>query len=171
MVAATHQPSEDTVTASTDGVVVDDAVRAFELLGGRRVIKQSVRNALDAHDVIVRGIPTQALVHLVDNVCVLSSGDTLNKAIGISLRTFQRKKKTEKGKDRLSSEQSSRAWRFAEILAQATNVLGDQATAEAWMLAPAVALNNRRPIDLLSSAAGAEAVADHLTRMEYGVYA
>ncbi|MDE4063639.1 antitoxin Xre/MbcA/ParS toxin-binding domain-containing protein [Phaeobacter gallaeciensis] len=31
-------------------------------------------------------------------------------------------------------------------------------------------LDNRRPIDLLATAAGAEAVADYLTRMEYGVY-
>ena len=39
------------------------------------------------------------------------------------------------------------------------------------MLAPAIGLDNRRPIDLLSSAAGAEAVENALTRMEYGVYA
>ena len=88
----------------------------------------------------------------------------------MSLRTLQRKK-ADKGKDRLSPEQSSRAWRFAELLAQATDVLGDQDAAEAWMLAPAIGLDNRRPIDLLSSAAGAEAVENALTRMEYGVYA
>ena len=35
----------------------------------------------------------------------------------------------------------------------------------------AIGLDNRRPIDLLSSAAGAEAVENALTRMEYGVYA
>ena len=149
---------------------VDDSVRAYRLLGGRKVIKHSVRNPLDAHDLIVEGISSQALVHLVNTVTVLSSGDALNKAIGISLRTFQRKRKTEKGKDRLSTEQSSRAWRFAEILAQAMDVLGGQESAEAWMLAPATGLDNRRPIDLLSSAAGAEAVENHLTRMEYGVY-
>ena len=33
----------------------EDAVRAFRLLGGRKVIKQTVRNSLDAHDVIVKG--------------------------------------------------------------------------------------------------------------------
>ena len=61
-------------------------------------------------------------------------------------------------------------WRFAEILAQATNALGSQEEAERWMMEPAMGLDNRRPIDLLSTAAGAEAVEDHLTRMEYGVY-
>jgi len=67
---------------------------------------------------------------------------------------------SEEGKDRL----------IAEILAHATNVLGDHESAEAWMLATAIGLDNRRPIDLLSSAAGAEAVETYLTRMEYGVY-
>lgn len=153
-----------------DAVETDDAVRAYQLLGGRKIIKHTVRNSLDAHDVIVKGISSQAIVHLVATVSVLSSGDALNKAIGMSLRTFQRKKKTEKGKDRLSTEQSSRAWRFAEILAQATDVMGNQESAETWMLAPATGLDNRRPIDLLSTAAGAEAVENHLTRMEYGVY-
>ena len=42
----------------------DDAVRAFRLLGGQKVIKQTVRNSLDAHDVIVKGISSQALLRL-----------------------------------------------------------------------------------------------------------
>lgn len=171
MVVTTFQSEGDKgPVLGADTVETDDAVRAFQLFGGRKLIKHNVRNSLDAHDVIVQGISSQALIHLVDTVSVLSSGDALNKAIGMSLRTLQRKKKTEKGKDRLSTEQSSRAWQFAEILAQATDVLGDQEAAEAWMLAPAIGLDNRRPIDLLSSAAGAEAVEHHLTRMEYGVY-
>ncbi|WP_254684063.1 antitoxin Xre/MbcA/ParS toxin-binding domain-containing protein [Phaeobacter inhibens] len=69
----------------------------------------------------------------------------------------------------LSVEQGSRAWRFAGILARASDILGGQA-AEMWILDPAIGLENRRPIDLLASAAGAEAVEDFLTRMEYGIY-
>lgn len=172
MGATTLQSESDRAPAiiAEGTIVTDDVVRAFQLFGGRKLIERNVCNSLDAHDLIVQGISSQALIHLVDTVTVLSSGDALSKAIGMSLRTLQRKKKTEKGKDRLSPEQSSRAWQFAEILAQATGVLGDQDAAEAWMLAPATGLDNRRPIDLLSSTAGAEAVEHHLTRMEYGVY-
>lgn len=143
--------------------------RAYRLLGGRKVIKCQVRNSLDVHDLIVQGLSSQALIYLVDTVSVLSSGDALNKAIGMSLRTFQRLK-SKKGMARLSAEQSSRAWRFADILAHATDVLGDQKAAESWLLAPAIGLDNRRPIDLFSSVAGAEAVETHLKCMEYGVY-
>ncbi|MHA7775027.1 type II RES/Xre toxin-antitoxin system antitoxin [Roseibium sp. M-1] len=147
----------------------NEVTRAFRLLGGRKIMKRAVNDSLDAHDVIVQGIPAKSLLHLVEGVRVLSTGDVLNKAIGISLRTLQRRKSDAKQKV-LSTEQSSRAWRFAEIIAQATEIMGSQEAAEAWILEPAIGLNNRRPIDLLASAAGAEAVETYLTRLEYGVY-
>jgi putative toxin-antitoxin system antitoxin component (TIGR02293 family) len=71
---------------------------------------------------------------------------------------------------RLSPEQSSRAWKFAEILGRAVALFGSQADAENWLERPAMALEQRRPIDLLSTPAGVESVEDHLTRLEYGVY-
>lgn len=132
-------------------------------------MNKSVRTALDAHDLIVEGIPSKSLLHLIEGVRFLSTGDALNKAIGISIRTLQRRKSDTTGKV-LSIEQSSRAWRFAEIIAKATDIMGTQEAAEAWILEPAIGLNNRRPIDLLASSAGAEAVEDYLTRLEYGVY-
>lgn len=166
MVATTLQ--NEGPRAEAQSAELNEAGRAYRLLGGDKILKQTVRNSLDAHDLIMKGLSSGALVHLVSNVTILSSGDALNKAIGMSIRTLQRRK-TETDRA-LSTEQSSRAWRFAEILAQATDVLGDQEAAEAWLLAPAIGLDNRRPIDLLSSAAGAEAVENYLTRMEYGVY-
>lgn len=147
----------------------NEAMRAFDLLGGCKVMNRNVHSSLDAHDLIVEGLPSQALLHLVDGVRVLMVEDVLNKAIGMSLRTLQRRKAEASGKT-LSTEQSSRAWRFAEIFAQATDVLGSQQAAETWLLDQAIGLDNRRPIDLLATAAGAEAVEDYLTRTEYGVY-
>ena len=70
----------------------------------------------------------------------------------------------------LSQEQSGRAWKFAEILATATEVFGSQSEAEQWMIAPAVALDQRRPIDLLGSPVGLELVEQLLGRIEHGVY-
>ncbi|CDZ67170.1 Hypothetical protein NGAL_HAMBI2605_54490 [Neorhizobium galegae bv. orientalis] len=71
----------------------------------------------------------------------------------------------------LSQEQSGRAWKFAEILSKATDVLGTQAEAEQWLERPAIGLDQRRPIDLLGTPAGVELVEDYLERLEYGVYA
>ena len=159
----------DPVVHAGSAAQENEAIRAYRLLGGRKIMKRTVRDSLDAHDVIVKGIPAKALLYLVEGVRVLSTGDVLNKAIGISIRTLQRRKADTKQKV-LSAEQSSRAWRFAEIIGHATDILGSQEAAEAWILEPAIGLNNRRPIDLLASAAGAEAVEDHLTRLEFGVY-
>ena len=142
--------------------------RTVELLGGRRTLRRPVGTRLQAHDMLQQGLPGHALERLVSNVAILRGHQGLEKAIGISLRTYQRRKDA---LDKpLSPEQSGRAWKFAEILARATELLGSQAEAEAWLESPAIALNGRRPIDLLSTPAGVETLERHLGRLEYGVY-
>jgi len=101
----------------------NEVTRAYRLLGGNKTIKGSVNNALDAHDLLVKGLPTSTLLHLVNEVLMLSSEGALEKAIGISLRTLQRRKKDTIPKA-LSVEQSNRTWRFGEILGRALDVLG-----------------------------------------------
>ncbi len=146
-------------------------VSAYKLLGGSETIPRRVSSSYDAHDLIVEGIPSKAMKYMISHVGILSSEDSLDKAIGISRRTLQRHKSGKATKSaHLSREQSSRAWRFAKLLAKASFVLGSQKEAEQWMLEPAYGLDNRRPIDLLASSEGAEIVDEHLTRMEYGVY-
>ncbi len=90
------------------------------------------------------------------------------KAIGMSLRTFQRRK--DSPKKPLNQDQSGRTWKFAEILTKATTIFGSQDEAEQWLESPAMGLDQRRPIDLLATPAGVEIVEDLLVRLEYGVY-
>jgi putative toxin-antitoxin system antitoxin component (TIGR02293 family) len=127
-----------------------------------------IRSRLDAHDLLREGLPGRALMHLVERVAVLHQG-SLENAVGISFRTYQRRKETPDKP--LSPEQSGRVWKLAEILGRATELFGSQAEAEAWLERPAMALDQRRPIDLLSTPAGVETIEEHLTRLEYGVYA
>jgi putative toxin-antitoxin system antitoxin component (TIGR02293 family) len=144
--------------------------RTVALLGGRRTLRRAVRSRLEAHDLLQQGLPGHALKHLVDYVGILRVHDngSMEKAVGISLRTYQRRMET---LDRLlSPEQSGRTWKFAEVLGRATELFGSQAEAEEWLERPAMALEQRKPIDLLSTPAGVESVEDHLTRLEYGVY-
>jgi putative toxin-antitoxin system antitoxin component (TIGR02293 family) len=147
-----------------------DIARTYALLGGRSTIGKLVRNNLEAHDILMLGLPSAALLHLTSQVVFLTSDAVLEKAIGISVRTLQRRKKGAPDAV-LSVEQSNRTWKFAEILGRACEVFGSKAEAEAWLNAPAIGLDQRRPIDLLSTAVGVEAVEDYLTRIEYGVYA
>jgi putative toxin-antitoxin system antitoxin component (TIGR02293 family) len=147
----------------------DDLQKVAELLGGSDVLPRAVHSPLEVHDLLLEGLPGTALDHLVKGLVVLDKTDSLEKAVGMSLRTYQRR--LDKPSQPLSQEQSGRAWRFAEVLAKATSILGSQEEAEHWLERPAMALDGRRPIDLLSTPTGLELVADHLTRLEYGVYA
>jgi len=144
--------------------------RTVELLGGRRTLRHSVRNRLEAHDLLARGLPGHALAHLVTRVALLHAGGhrALEKAVGISPRTYQRRKDA-LGVP-LSPEQSGRTWKFAEILGRAVELFGSLIEAEDWLERPALALDRRKPIDLFSTPAGVEMLEDHLTRLEYGVY-
>lgn len=148
--------------------VEGEVVRTAELLGGRRVLRRDLTSPLDAHDLLQQGLPAASLEHLRGRLHVLTIHSGVDKALGISERTYHRRKGSP---DRtLSREQSGRAWKFAEILGRATSVFGSQEEAERWLEAPAMALEQRRPLDLLSTPAGVEMVEDHLTRLEYGVY-
>ena len=142
--------------------------RAAALLGGTHVLRRKLTGPLDAHDMIVRGLPSQALQHLIKRLVVLPQAALLENAVGVSLRTFQRRKGAPAKP--LNKEQGGRTWKFAEILAKATAVFGSQEAGERWLDQPALGLNQRRPIELLATPAGVEIVEDLLGRMKYGVY-
>ena len=142
--------------------------RVATLLGGARVLRHKLDSGLDAHDMILRGLPSQALTHLVGGLQVIAPTQSLEKAMGMSLRTYQRRKDDPSRK--LSPEQSGRVWKFAEVLDKAIRVFGAQAAAESWMEQPAIGLGQRRPIDLMASPAGVEMVETLLMQLEYGVY-
>ena len=144
--------------------------RAANLLGGQPIFKRRLTTTLDAHEAILSGFPGRALVHLAGNVAIIRHADTFEKALGMSLRTFQRHKK-DAAPRALSQEQSGRAWKFAEILEKAAAVFGSQAEAEAFLDRPAFGLTLNKPIDLLATPAGVDLVETHLERIRYGVYA
>jgi putative toxin-antitoxin system antitoxin component (TIGR02293 family) len=142
--------------------------RIADLLGGVEVLHRRVDNSLEAHDLLLAGLPGAALSHFIDHLAVLEISPALERAMGLSLRTFQRRK--DAPEKPLSPEQSGRIWRLAEILAEAIEVLGTREAAEDWLARPARALDYLKPIDLLATPAGAQMVETVLGRLKYGVY-
>jgi putative toxin-antitoxin system antitoxin component (TIGR02293 family) len=138
------------------------------LLGGRHVLSRQPTSRLEIHELLLHGLPTGSLNCLVEGVDILREPASTEKALGISYRTIQRHKQAPA--KHLSLEQSGRVWEFAEILTRATSVLGSRKEAEAWLLRPAIALEQRRPLDLLETSEGRRMVGELLERMEYGVY-
>lgn len=142
----------------------------IDLLGGKATFAKEPSNVLDVHDMITLGFPSAALTSLCEKVSYFQRSDEAwYKALGISERTLQRRKADTDPKT-LSSEQSGRAWKLAEVVAKATGVFGSLEEAERWLDRPAIGLNQKRPIDLLSTTAGIEVVEQYLERMEFGVY-
>jgi putative toxin-antitoxin system antitoxin component (TIGR02293 family) len=139
-----------------------------KLLGGRRVIGAAdPADPFSAHQIIAGGLPNRAVNHLNSSLMVMGR-EAFERAIGVSARTLQRWEK--QPSEKLSQEQGGRVWKFAELLTRATAVLGSQADAEKWFERPAVGLNQRRPIELLSTPAGVELVEEYLDRLAYGIY-
>jgi putative toxin-antitoxin system antitoxin component (TIGR02293 family) len=159
----THRPA---LTAETpEDVGLDQIV---ELLGGRGTLKWRVRSQLDAHDLLEHGIPARAFHFFISSTHLFRADKTMEKTFGMSVRTYQRNKKTPN--KALSPEQSGKTWKVAELMARVIAILGSEKEAENWFERPAMALEQRRPVDMLSTPAGIELVEDHLTRLEYGVY-
>ncbi|MCV3765612.1 antitoxin Xre/MbcA/ParS toxin-binding domain-containing protein [Rhizobium sp. TRM95796] len=144
---------------------IDDVIN---LLGGADVFPKRPDGALAAHRLIEKGLPSSALTHLLDNIGLLADDPALQQALGISMRTVQRKKDSQAV---LSILQSGRTWKFAEVLAKATDVFGSQEAAERWMDEPAMGLEGYKPIELMSTPAGVDVVETFLGRLSYGVYA
>ena len=142
----------------------DYNVRAAEILGVVKLFRH--RSPVKVHELVSSGLPSRALLKAIENVDIPPS--LLRHVFGVSERTFMRRQK--RPSIPLRAEQSSRVWQFAEVLAKAKDVLGGSDRAVEWMLAPAMALEKHRPIDLLTSSVGAQLVDDVLERMRYGVY-
>ncbi|MHA3842336.1 type II RES/Xre toxin-antitoxin system antitoxin [Sphingomonas aestuarii] len=143
--------------------------KIVSLLGGASILEDPFATPLEAHASIEKGFPSKSLVAFVRTFPMMGREDTIDKVMGVSLRTFQRHKKAG-AKIRLSREQSGKLYRAAEILAKAVDIFGSQKAAERFLEEPAMALDRQRPIDLLSTPAGAELVEQHLTRIDFGVY-
>src|SRR5208282_6213808 len=138
-----------------------------DLLGGHRILGSQIKTELDAHALLHRGLPRGAVTSLVEKFRVIPVSE-VSEALGISLRTLQRHKSAPVAL--LGVQQSGRAWKFAEILAKATRVLGSQEEAEQWLKRPAIGLDQQRPVDLLTTPAGVKLAEDYLGRLEYDVY-
>ena len=111
---------------------------------------------------VKEGLPISALRAVADGKVV-----TLSDLIGVvaARRTLDRRI-AENG--RLTLEESDR---FAEILDLTTHVVGDRQSAMNWLRAPKQRLDGERPLDLMRTYSGGEAVVNLLNQARYGMLA
>lgn len=137
--------------------------RIVGLLGGEAALQAKVRNLMDAHAVLSRGLPVGSLLCLISVMPYLVHGDALRKVVGLSHRALRRHRSSPR---LLSLEQSNRTWRLASVLVLAIDVTGSEEAAVAWMNTPAIGLFGWKPLDLLTTPIGARIAEDYLTQMD-----
>lgn len=123
------------------------------------------KEPLKAHHHIVAGFNPD----IVTKIAVMLGSDTtvVCKVTGIDRTTFSRKVKAS---HLLSQDQSSRVYWLAQVLDAASSLNdGDMEKTMRWLRKPAWGLGNKAPIDLLTTAAGAQAVIDLVGQIEHGV--
>jgi putative toxin-antitoxin system antitoxin component (TIGR02293 family) len=122
-----------------------------------------------AHDVVMKGVSGRALTRIWESTKGSLPTDAILKAIGVSARTAHRIK-TDPDKP-LDARTTDGIYRLESVRAMAEEVLGSADAANEWLNTEAMGLEFRKPIDLVSTSPGAEAVKTLLQRMKYGVYA
>ena len=87
--------------------------------------------------------------------------------IGVSVRTFQRQKQTAN----ITFAASENVLKLAELYEIGITTFDNNVESfVSWLNARIPALNNDRPIELLSSNLGIDLVKEELLRIEYGIY-
>ena len=144
--------------------------RTAGFLGGVETLGTRFQSKIEVHDYLRRGLPFAAVRALLERIERLpgASARDMETALGMSVRTFHRRKGA--AAKPLSPEQGSRAWKLAEVVSRAADIFGSEDEARRWLVRPAMALDGRRPLDMLGTSAGEEMVDDLLTRMDHGVY-
>ena len=135
-----------------------------EVLGGEKVLGQSVQTQMDLIELSNKGVTKDALAHLAEFFSFRIS--QMAALLPVTERTIQRYT----AKKHFSRVVSEQILQIAEVAAKGIEVFEDKDKFLSWMNHPNKALGNRTPLSLLSSRFGAEAVLDELGRIEYGVF-
>lgn len=123
-------------------------------------------SGVKAHDAVVKGVSGRPLARIWESTRGTLPPDAILRAIGVSARTAHR---ISSDPDKpLDARTTDGIYRLESVRALAEEVLGSPAAANEWLNSEAMGLEFRKPIDLVSTSPGAEAVKTLLQRMNYG---
>lgn len=145
------------------GVVMVTTEQLVKVLGGKVVLKQSIRNVDDLDRLVQRGLPYRALVRVMERFGI--GLVEAQRFLLVPPRTLARRK----AQARMRAIESDRLIRLARVGARAMEVFGADEKAAAWLHRPIRALANKTPLELLQTDLGAKRVEDVLGRIEHGV--
>ena len=137
------------------------AAAAAEHLGGRRTLGSEVRSDADLAKAVEDGLPTECLQALGRH----GVSDHEIHVLIINPRTLSHRRHKAQ---RLTTEESDRAARVAWLVALTERTFGNPEKARAWLHGELGILDDRRPIDMIRTHAGARIVENVLARIAWG---
>jgi putative toxin-antitoxin system antitoxin component (TIGR02293 family) len=135
------------------------------LLGGKSIVTQPLRSGFDIISLSNEGITKASLDALIGHLGI-SKKTFAENILGISVKTLERKKST----DKLDKHISSHAIEIAKVAKHAFDVFENEDKVKIWLNTPNRALNNIKPIDLFYIPTGLNMVDNILGRIEHGVF-
>jgi putative toxin-antitoxin system antitoxin component (TIGR02293 family) len=143
-------------------IMVNELRAVVAELGGKRTLGRTLSNDRDMSEAIRHGFPPAVVEKLMQ-----ASGLTLKElasALDLSPRSLQRRRRSGK----LARYESDRLYRFARLVAIATEYLGGQERARRWLKHPNRALGGLAPVAAIDTEVGARQVENTLGRIAYG---
>lgn len=134
-------------------------------LGGSGNFDRDIRTDFDIIKAGLTGI-TKASIDELTHYVGVSKKSMAEDILNISVKTLERKDP----KDKLDKRTSSHALEIAKVMQHAFEIFEDEEKVRQWLNRANKALNNLRPVQLLSTLTGINMVNDILTRIEEGVY-
>jgi len=121
---------------------------------------------LRLHNALHEGFPFKVYSNIAKATGLEKS--EIAKAVFIPTATLQRRSKA----GRFSQGESDRLYQLSEVFHAATALFEqDTVSAKNWLNNPVKGLGNKRPIEMIGTAAEVEAVLNLIGRLEHGVFA
>lgn len=164
----TTKPRSASRAAAATGIA-DKAPTVAQPKRRAGVLEAFAGSGVMAHDAVTKGVSGRVMTRIWESTRGTLPPEAILKAVGVSERTAHRIKASP---DKLLDARTTDGiYRLESVRTLAQEVLGSEQAANEWLNTEAMGLEFRKPIDLVSTSPGAEAVKTLLQRMKYGVYA
>jgi putative toxin-antitoxin system antitoxin component (TIGR02293 family) len=166
--ASQSPPSAEIDRLEAEGLSRSGQVKGYDGYNGSDQWFDRSRNDLELHEAVVNGVDVVKLLRFIRDHKAMTT-DELAPALRVSKRTLSRL--TEGESTTLNVSQGEGLVGLLQSIQLGTRVFGTQEAALQWFRKPAIGLEGKRPIELLSTSFGTALVLDLLTRIQFGVYA
>ena len=134
-------------------------------LGGNRFSKRQGQHEFDLIELGQEGLPMESIAFLQNNFGLTNK--EMSHILSISESTYQRRIRA---KAKLTQDETEKAISLAEVYEKGMEVFENKEDLEYWLNSRVLALQQKKPIDLLGSMIGRKQIMNVLNALLYGLF-